>query len=415
MASLLTASALPAETAVRRGVAWSLLGRVAYGACQFGVLVAITRLGGSEDIGAFSLALALTAPPMVLANLQLRSLYATDVGDRFAWSSYARVRIVVTALALGICLALVPALGLHGLAAAAVFAMAIAKASETFSDLHHAAFQRFAKMDRFGKSMTLRGSGSIVLVAGALAFGLGLALALAAMAAWWCLVQLAFDAPQARALRPVDDHTTPTLPLVWQALPMGLVFLVDSLHQNVPRYFVESMLGNAALGFFTPMTYVVVIGSAFVFAQAAPRAPLLARAWQRGDRAAYLQGVTAICTRTGTLGLAGIAAAVLVGRPALGSMFGTAWVEHADAFVWIAIGGALHFVMVPLMLALTAARALRVQLVCYGAAFVAAAIACAAWLPDGGLVAAARAGACGMATGVLAGLVALRRAARASA
>lgn len=413
MARLLTAPALPAEavsaSAVKRGVAWALLGRLAYGACQFGLLIAITRLGGAGDIGAFALALALTAPPMVFANLQLRSLYATDVGDRFAWPSYARVRHLASIAALLVCLALVPVLGLTGTAAWAVALLAIAKAAETVADLHHGAFQRFARMDRFGQSMTMRGVGSLVVVAGALAFGLGLPLALGAMAAWWCVILLAFDAPHAHALRNEVRAPTPTLPLVWQALPLGFVFLLDSLHQNVPRYFVESSLGNEALGLFTPMAYVVVVGSAFVFAQAAPRAPLLARAFQRGDRKAYLHGLLAICTRTGALGLAGIVAAALVGRPLLAALFGPAWAEHGDAFVWIAVGGALHFVMVPIMLALTAARALHVQLLCYGAALVAAAIACAVALPEGGLVAAARAGVCGMATGVAAGLFAIRR------
>lgn len=412
MARLLTAPALPAEatpaSAVKRGVAWSLLGRVAYGACQFGLLVAITRLGGAGDIGAFSLALALTAPAMVFANLQLRSLYATDVSDRFAWTSYARVRRIATVVALLVCLALVPALGITGIAAWAVAMLAIAKAAETIADLHHGAFQRFARMDRFGQSMTLRGLGSLVVVAGALGLGLGLPVALGAMAAWWCVILLAFDAPHAHALRNAGADTTPTLPLVWQALPLGLVFLLDSLHQNVPRYFVESTLGTDALGLFTPMAYVVVVGSAFVFAQAAPRAPLLARAFLRGDAREFRRILLAICRRTGALGVFGIVASIAIGRPVLSVLFGAQWANHADAFVWIAVGGALHFLMVPLIVALTAARALRVQLVCYGSALGGAGIASAAWLPDGGLVAAAQAGACGMAVGAFTAALAVR-------
>ncbi len=411
MAKAATTTAVPSrpehELGRARQTGWALLGRVAYGACQLGLLVAITRLGGRADIGDFSLALAVTAPPMVFANLQLRALYATDVDARFSWRSYAIVRVVATAFALVACVALAAAH--HGQARWAIAWLAVAKAAETLSDLQHGVFQRRGRMECFGQSMTLRGVGSIAAVAITLAVGAGLSWAMAAMALTWIAALALYDWPRARALRVPGTRGDATVRLLLQGLPLGTVFLLDSLHQNLPRYFVEATLGTASLGLFAPMAYMVTIGSAFAFAIAAPQAPRLAELARRGQARELLARTRRMSLRTGALGLVGVALAWSLGAPVLGVVFGPAWAAEADTLVLVAIAGTLHFAMVPVMLALTAARALAIQLTCYLAAIVGCALACAAWLPTGGIAAAASASAIGMACGLVTATLALRR------
>ncbi|MBX7082221.1 MAG: hypothetical protein K1X88_23635 [Nannocystaceae bacterium] len=414
-----TATLPPAERlAVRGGSrqgAWTLAGRLVYGACQLGILVAITHLGQPGDIGTFSLALALTAPPMVFANLQLRTLFATDVGDRFAWSTYARLRGLATAAALLVCVGIAAALDAPAASIAVVVALALAKATETSADLQHGVFQRHGRMELFGRSLALRGLGSVGAIAAALALGLPLWLAVTAMAAVWSATLLAFDRPHARRLRartPAVGSGDGIGALALAGLPLGTVFLLDSLHQNLPRYFVEAELGNAALGLFTPMAYLVTIGSAFAFAVAAPAAPKLARLARAGDGAGVRALVRRMALRTGGLGLAGVAVAALAGGPLVASLYGPAWLHTTPTLVALAIAGTLHFVMVPVMLALTASRALIVQLTCYLAALGGCAIACAAWVPSLGSTGAALGSVAGMACGLLTAVVALLRATR---
>jgi O-antigen/teichoic acid export membrane protein len=412
MASPTTASAsLPDPArALRRNFGWALGGRVVYGASQFALLVVLARLGDVTAVGAFAFALAFTAPPMVLANLQLRSLYATDVDQHYAWTTYVALRHRATAIALVLVLAALVVFPVDATVAWTTAWIALGKAFETASDLQYGVFQRHGRMDRFGHSLALRGIGGVLVVAAVLGLGGSMPWATAAMAAWWGLVLVAHDVRSARPLRPtVDDAPGGSIArLAWQAAPMGLVFLLDSLHQNIPRYFVEAELGTASLGLYTPMVYMLTIGSAFVFALGAPAAPVLARHASDRNAAAFVALARRIIVRGALLGGAGIVATALAGEWVLRVAYGELYAAESSAFVLVATAGAFHFVMVPTVSALTAARALRIQPVVYFVAIAAATGACVVSLPGQGLMGAAIASVAGMAAGTVTALVLLR-------
>ena len=59
-----------------------------YSACQWGILVVLTKVGSKELVGLFVLALALTAPVFVCASLKLREIQATDLTGQFRFGDY---------------------------------------------------------------------------------------------------------------------------------------------------------------------------------------------------------------------------------------------------------------------------------------------------------------------------------------
>ena len=73
---------------IQTNFAWSLIGNVGYAGCQWTMLVVIAKLGSAEMVGQFALALALTAPVMMFAQLQLRTLLATDARNEFQFLHY---------------------------------------------------------------------------------------------------------------------------------------------------------------------------------------------------------------------------------------------------------------------------------------------------------------------------------------
>ncbi len=391
----------PVDLGQRRNFGWALTGRVVYGASQFALLVVLARMGNVSAVGAFAFALAFTAPPMVFANLQLRALYATDVGNRFSWSIYLRLRYTATIGAFALIVVAVFMFSTSSEVAWATVWIALAKAFETCSDLHYGVFQRHGRMDRFGRSLALRGVVGVAIVAAVLTGGGSTPWAMAAMAAWWGLLLICYDAPNATRMRPPssDVGRGSMARLALQATPMGLVFLLDSLHQNIPRYFVEAELGTHALGLFMPMVYMLTIGSAFVFALGAPAAPVLARYAADRHGAEFAALAHRIIKRGALLGLVGVVAAAALGRTLLDVAYGPAYAAESGAFVFVALSGALHFVMVPTILALTAARALAAQPLIYLVAIGSATIASALLVPTHGLVGAALACVAGMAAG----------------
>ena len=414
MGSTTTSRSLP-ELSRRASFGWTLAGRIIYGAAQWGTLVLVAKLGSVTDVGRFSLGLAVTAPVMVFCNMHLRNLYATDATGRFSWSTYARVRAITAFVGLMVTVVMAAAL-YDGAAAWVVAGVGLAKAVEMLEDLRYGVFQKFGRMDGFSTSLILRGFAGLGMLAAIMVATGDLRLAVLGMTAVWAGVWLLHDRPRADALLAARGETLETpgsgspRALVLMALPMGLVWLVDSLNQNLPRYVVEAQLGEELLGFYVPMTYVVTVGSAFVFALGAPLAPRLARYVAEENDGAFAKLSLALLALAAGLGAMGIAVAVLAGDVFLSLAYADSFAAYQPEFVWIMIGGALHFVLALSMYALTAARYLKTQAVVYSAAAVTTGLAAVVWVPCSGLMGAAQASALGLAVGASGAVVAVVRA-----
>lgn len=72
---------------LRQNFSWTFVGNVVYAACQWGMLVALTKLGTPEMVGQFTLGLAVTSPVFLFSNLQLRTLMATDAKQEYHFST----------------------------------------------------------------------------------------------------------------------------------------------------------------------------------------------------------------------------------------------------------------------------------------------------------------------------------------
>jgi O-antigen/teichoic acid export membrane protein len=400
----------------RSNVGWTLAGRIVYGASQAGLLVLLAKLGTVRMVGQFALALAVTAPVMVFASLQLRNLYATDVTGSATWSSYRALRGWGSAVGLAAVVAIAACGSFAPDVAAAIVLVGVAKTVEAQQDFAYGVFQRFGRMDCFGQSLVLRGALGLFAVAAALLIGHALVPAIAALGLAWLVVLVVLDGPRARTIRIAHeglDHT-PARPaairrLLLTALPLGVVILLDSLTQNAQRYAVEIFHGEEALGFYAAMAWVVVVGGAFVFALGAPLAPVLARRYAAGDRRGFGRLALALAGLGAAFGVAGVGFAAAVGETFLRIAYAPEFAAHAAAFTWVMAAGALHFVLSLTLYALTAARVLRAQPIVYLLALAVTVALSVLWVPDRGLVGAAMAAVGGWAVAlVVAGALAVR-------
>src|SRR5438552_2838114 len=85
---------------LRRDFAWVLSGNLLYSACQWGIVVALAKLGSPKQVGEYALGLAVSAPIMLFANLQLRALMASDVTGQFRFGRFLAFRLISLAAAL---------------------------------------------------------------------------------------------------------------------------------------------------------------------------------------------------------------------------------------------------------------------------------------------------------------------------
>src|SRR4029077_11554726 len=97
------------------------------------------------------------------------------------------------------------------------------------------------------------------------------------------------------------------------SMPLGMGMLLLSLNANVPRYFVQHYLGEAALGYFAAMAYLFVAGNTAMAAMGQSAVPRLARHFDL-DRPAFARLLKNMVLLGSVVGMAGVGLGVFFGR-----------------------------------------------------------------------------------------------------
>ena len=395
---------------LRQNFSWTFVGNVVYAACQWGMLIALAKLGSSAMVGRFSLGLAVTAPVIMLTNLQLRNVQATDAKGEYSFGDYLGLRLVTTALALGGIAAIVGVSGYGPQTAWVVLLVGVAKGIESVSDIVYGLLQQRERMDRVAQSMVLRGTLSLAAMAAILYVTRNVALGVCALAGSWLIVVLAYDLPNATRLLVAGGGAqavgrcaagrAPSYPrprwvpkdlgsLVWLSLPLGVVMMLMSLNGSIPRYFIQHHAGEAELGIFSALAYLQIAGTTVVRALGQAVLPRLAKCYASGDAATFCRLLGKQLLIGLALGLGGILVALVAGRPLLTLIYKPEYGARADVFVWVMVGAACAYLASFLGYGMTAARRYRDQMPLYLAVVAASGVSCWLLVPRYGIRGAA--------------------------
>jgi O-antigen/teichoic acid export membrane protein len=400
---------------LRHNFSWTLIGNVVYAACQWGMLVAIAKLGSPEMVGQFSLGLAITAPVMMFTNLHLRTVQVTDAKKEFLFGDYLALRIIGTILAMLVIIGIVATAGYKQETSLSILCIAVAKAFESISDVCYGFIQQNEQMDRIARSMMIKGILSLILMnLGVYIFGsvlwgtIGLAVA-------WGIVLVSVDLPNTSELlikySSVKPETTPEIPpvmiiqphwnsrnlyrlsklslplvlarilfnfnmtvsrsrwdlktlakLAWLSLPLGFVMMLLSLNLNVSRYFIQNYLGEKTLGIFGALSYLMVVGGIVVNALAESSSARLAKYYAAAERRKFTVLLLQLTIIFGGVGLGGILFAWIGGKQILTLIYRPEYAQHQELFLWLMIAAGIGYVSSAFGYAMTAARYFRVQI-----------------------------------------------------
>lgn len=392
---------------LRKNVAWSLVGNVVYAASQWAMLVILAQLTSPLAVGQFALGMALTAPVVLLLNLQLRAAQATDARGAYEFRDYLALRLTAVALSLVVVIAAALVAGYRRETVFVVVGIALAKCAESITDVFHGLFQRHERMELIAKSCIAKSALSLGAFSAGIYFTGDVAWGVAGLAAAWTAMLVGYDIPQAMRLsrqdpaKPIDLRPRwrgrPLLQLVRVTLPLGLASMLIALNTNLPRYFLEHFLGEKSLGIFAALAYFVIAGSTAVGAVAESAMPRLANHHARGDSAEYGRLLGKLLAVAVVVGVLGVGVTLLAGRLLLQVVYGAEYAAAAPAFVWIMAAGLLTYVASVLSNGLLAARRFAEQLMLLACVALVMAGACAVLVPQFGLVGAALALLCAAA------------------
>jgi O-antigen/teichoic acid export membrane protein len=389
------------QRSVGGNFAWTLTAGLVYALAQWGVLVACARLGTMELLGEFALGLAITAPVMLLARMNLRTLQATDARGAYGFEHYLGLMVLNVLGGVLLCCAIALVAGYSARASLVIALLALAKGFEALSEVFYGALQKAERMGLIARSLIVKSVLSVVFVALALRLTGSAAAAAAALGLSWAVVLFLFDAPAYRRefgggwpwgrlwRTPWRDEGVRLKSLLGLASALGITALLGSLRPNVPRYLLEANFGQAELGRYAALAYFTALGGRVVHALGQAVSPRLGRYHAAGDQRRYGRALAGFAGGAVLVGVCAIAGAVLFGRWALTLFYGAAYARNLELFIWLMAAAALEYVCVSLQTGLTAARELKAQALMLTASVVVVALGCAWWVPSRGPIGAA--------------------------
>lgn len=377
---------------------WTFAGNVIYASCQWGKLIVLSKLGSPEMVGQFALGLAISAPVLMLTNLQLRAVQATDAKEEYKFGDYLGLRLFSTLIALLIMAGIVSVSAYSWETAGILLMIGLAKTFEAVSDICYGLLQHHERMDRIARSMIIKGVLSVIAFALLLLLTNQLIWGVAGLAATYALVLVTYDLTSAAlGINRDNDHLGWVVPrwdtailykLFRLSLPLGFVMMLLSLNTNIPRYFIAHYWGERELGIFAAMAYVLVAGKTVVAALGQSASPRLAAYFAQRNKKAFQTLLLKLVGIGAGLGGLGIAIAFLAGRTILTTLYKPEYAQH-DVFLWLMIAAALGYIGSFLGYGITATRQFQRFTFPYLSVTVAALIASLILIPSRGLIGAA--------------------------
>lgn len=369
----------PGPLSLRRNVSWALLGNAVYAVCQWGMLTVLARLTDPERVGQFALALAVTAPVVLLLNLKLRAVQATDINDEYGFGIYLALRLVTVPVVLAIVGGIVW-FRFDGALGAVILLMGVAKTIESVSDVLFGALQKHERMDVIARSQMMKGIASLVGFALAVWLTSSLLSGVVVVALVWGCVLIFHDVPNAARVliqqhhdaradaRSVLDVLRPDWSpvriqrLARQALPLGLTVMLGSLTTGVPQYVLQHYRGISDVGVYAAMSYPLVAGSLIIGAIGQSATPRLARRYASRDLWGFNRLVWRLVGIGMLIGAAGVLVVLSFGRQLLTLLYGEEYANETRVFLLIMTAAGVGYGYVFLGTALSAMRRFDVQL-----------------------------------------------------
>ena len=366
-----------------------------YAACQWGMVVILAKMGTPEMVGQYALGLAVTAPVIMLANLQLRPILATDTEREYQFGDYLTLRMLTTAAALVVIAGIVSVGGYRRDTMLVILAVGIAKAFEALSDVFYGLLQHHERMDWIATSKLLKGPLSLA------ALGLGVAMTgsvlwgTVGLALVWMGMLVGYDIRKGATILNYAHCWTALRPrgeikrlkrLVWLAFPLGLATTCVSLSDAIPRYFLQRYRGEGDLGIFAAMAYLMVVGGLMVNAMGQSAATRLARHYARGEASAFWSLMVKLLGLAAIVGGTGIAVASWSGRELLTLLYRSEYAAHADVLVWIMVAAAITYLASCLGYGITATRAFNHIVLPYAMVTLVGVVVAAVLIPAKGML-----------------------------
>lgn len=392
---------IPPNSARRlhRNIGYAMVGNVSFNVCRFLVFVLIARTGSVELVGAFSAAMAWSAPIINFSMLQLRAAYVADAKGEFSFGTYVALRRLGMAFAVVGFIALLIWRGGRDPDAARFLpllaAVCFSKLTWAIGEVYWGVYQRSERLDLMAAANAARGL--LMLAPFVIAMPLltwlnahentlfnWTTIACVAYALGWLGYALLIDRRWAHGLMELSQawNWSGIVSLARHTAPLGIVILIVTACESVPQMVLDD-LGEGAkadLGHYSTMVIFILPINLLIISMGQGAANRIAEAYHESV-ARYWKLVAGLIGTTTLVGLGVFGVTWLMGDWVLRTIYGEQYVAYAHVFPIIGLGGGLLLLASIFGLILTATRAFLMQVPLQLAVLAVTIAAAWVWIP----------------------------------
>lgn len=344
-----------------KNISWILGANLIVSFSKWLLLVIIAKVLTPEDVGAYSLAFAIGAPITLFANMKLRSLYLTE--RNFNFSDYIHTRNILSALAfiflVGIALIIYPEYSF------VILLVGLNKIFDLQSDMYYAIPHKEEDMDYIGKLMICKYS--LILICFSLILIIFNNLILSLLIQLLIQVLFLFLVEKKSIYRKyhvtnnrIEFGSIKNVMLI--GIPLGLVQLIVSLNTSYPRYLLEFFESPKVLGYFSAISYILVVGNMMMNAVSQTFIPFLAKLIKEKEIEKFRINVFLKLNLISlTLGICSIVFSIYFGEFFLRIVYGTEYANYSDILILMSIAMLFAFFGWTFDIALLALRYISIQ------------------------------------------------------
>lgn len=318
---------------LKSNIVWNTVGNFFYLFCQWLLTYVVVKILGFTGAGVFSLAMTISTSFYSIASYYMRNYQVSDIDAEFSDRVYVASRIVTCLVAFVLCLVFEFANG-YSLYTFLCVAMYMAfKVSEAYSDVYQGILQKKMRLDYVGKSFLLKGVLTLLAFTLGLLITKSLLVAITALAAVSFAVVFLYDRRKAivdrKAFRKEQLTLAALKGLLLVCLPLAIHGFLLNITCQAPRYFIELLAGEQALGYYTSVALPVVVvqvSASFVFS---PLVTPMSHYLSDKNVEAFRALVIKVMVFLAALSMVSLLLGAWLGEPVLVLAFGEAIREYA--------------------------------------------------------------------------------------
>lgn len=246
---------------IMKSLTWTFFANLIVSLVKWLIVILIARILSPTEVGQYSLAFAVSAPFVLLANMRLRTLYITN--NEFKYIDLEKVRTIMStfSILLMICISYL----FFSSNLLMIILIGILKLIELRSDMQYSILHKQSKFDTIAKFMVLKNLIGIFIFALTLyvfkSLYISVTIDIIFSLLWLNIIERPKIVKFPFSENKINTKNMDFLNILVISFPLGIIQALSSFNTNIPRYFLENKESIEALGVFSAIFYIAMLGN----------------------------------------------------------------------------------------------------------------------------------------------------------